>query len=113
MVGHVRAFLEMAWATVPRLMDALESEAIVSRPGAEVQIPESIYNRIDPTDFSTQVLTPAASELLALRLKNIEWNDLGDPYRVLVTLLETSGRLPDWARFWPALHEMPLAASAA
>jgi mannose-1-phosphate guanylyltransferase len=113
MVGRVHAFLEMAWATVPRLMDALESEKITSRPGKEIQIPDSIYNRIDPTDFSTQVLTPAASTLLALRLRNIEWNDLGDPYRVLVTLLETSGRLPDWARFWPALHERPLAASAA
>jgi hypothetical protein len=33
--------------------------------------------------------------LLALRLANVEWTDLGDPYRVFVTLLES---LPGWAK---------------
>jgi hypothetical protein len=36
--------------------------------------------------------------LLAHRLAKGEWTDLGDPYRVFVTLLERNGSLPGWAK---------------
>ena len=39
--------------------------------------------------------------------------DLGDPYRVLVTLLEKNGDLPEWARLWPATSAMPQVVAAA
>jgi hypothetical protein len=29
---------------------------------------------------------------------NVEWTDLGDPYRGFVTLLERNGSLPGWAK---------------
>jgi mannose-1-phosphate guanylyltransferase len=78
MVGHVGAFLEMAWATLPTLLQALESWE-VTLPGGEIRIPDAVYDRIAPTDFSRQVLSSATDRLLALRLANVEWSDLGDP----------------------------------
>ena len=101
MVGRVRAFLEMAWATVPRLLQELESWEVTTLPSGEIRIPDGVYDRIAPADFSRQVLSAASERLLALRLGNIEWSDLGDPYRVLVTLLEKNGCLPSWAKLWP------------
>jgi mannose-1-phosphate guanylyltransferase len=108
MVGRLSSFLEMAWATVPRLMETLESmEMVAAGPGSEVRIPESVYSQIPSTDFSRQVLAPAHANLLAFRLENSDWNDLGDPYRVLSTLVEKEGNLPSWARLWPATRRDP------
>jgi len=113
MVGYVRTFLEMAWATVPSLLQLLESREVTSSPSGEIRIPDAVYNTIAPTDFSRQVLCAATERLLALRLGNIEWSDLGDPYRVLVTLLEKNGDLPSWAKLWPEANTSTPQASAA
>jgi mannose-1-phosphate guanylyltransferase len=112
MVGHVRAFLDIASATVPSLVQAFQSEVAASSSGAEIEIPYRTYDRIVPMDFSGRVLAPATDRLLALRLDSLEWSDLGDPYRVLVTLLEKDGSLPSWAKLWPQPEEMEQAAAA-
>ncbi|HLH41909.1 MAG TPA: sugar phosphate nucleotidyltransferase [Bryobacteraceae bacterium] len=101
MAGSVEAFLEMAWAAAPRLMEGIESIDFYARPGSEMQISESAYNQIPFMDFSRHVLAPARRSLIAFRLENCEWNDLGNPYRVLATLVEKDGDLPSWARLWP------------
>jgi mannose-1-phosphate guanylyltransferase len=88
MVGHMGAFFEMAWATVPRLMEIMESMELRSHPGAEIRIPDSVYEQIAPTDFSRHILAFATDSLLAFQLKNLEWRDLGDRYRVLATVVE-------------------------
>jgi mannose-1-phosphate guanylyltransferase len=100
MVAPVCTFLEMAWAKVPSLLQALESWELTSSPGGEIRIPGAVYDRIPSTDFSRQVLSSAADRLLALQFVNVEWSDLGDPYRVLVTLLEKNGDLPSWVKLW-------------
>lgn len=112
MVGHARTFLEMARATVPTLVEALESWDI-TMPSGEIRIPDAVYNRIAPTDFARQVLSEATDRLLALQLANIEWGDLGDPYRLLVTLLEQNGELPSWAKLWPSGNSAGPRASSA
>jgi mannose-1-phosphate guanylyltransferase len=115
MVGRVRAFLEIARATVPRLFQELESWEVTTLPSGEIRIPDGVYDRIAPTDFSRQVLSAASERLLALRLGNIEWSDLGNPYRVLATLLEKNGCLPSWTKLWPGKSTStphPLAATA-
>jgi mannose-1-phosphate guanylyltransferase len=100
MVGHVRAFLEMARKTVPSLLQVLESAEVTSHPDAEIRIPDSIYAQIAPMDFSRHILALATNSLLAFRLTNIEWSDLGHPYRLLATLVERDGGLPVWAKLW-------------
>jgi len=112
MVGRVSAFLEIAQATVPGLLQVLESWQVTT-PNGEIRIPDDVYDRIASTDFSRQVLSAATDRLLALRLADVEWSDLGDPYRVLVTLLEKNGYLPDWAKLWPEASTSTPRASAA
>ena len=112
MVGRVSAFLEMGRATVPALLQVLNSWR-VTMPNGESRIPDAVYNRIASTDFSRQVLSAATDRLLALRLTDVEWSDLGDPYRVLVTLLEKNGYLPSWAKLWPESSTSTPRASAA
>jgi len=112
MVGRVSAFLEMGRATVPGLLQVLDSWQVIL-PSGECRIPDAVYNRIPSTDFSRQVLSAATDRLLALRLADVEWSDLGDPYRVLVTLFEKNGYLPDWAKLWPEADTSPHRASAA
>jgi hypothetical protein len=103
----------MAWATVPRLMQVLESMEVRSFPGGEVRIPDAAYSQIALTDFSRSVLALGTDSLLAFRLNNIEWNDLGDSYPVLATLFEKHGELPGWTRRWPTADTTPWAARVA
>ena len=99
MVGSVNAFLDLALATVPGLLRDLKSAPIFSISDGETGL-AGIYDQIDPTDFSRQVLSPGATRLLTLPLGDVEWSDLGDPNRVIHALLEGGGELPDWARRW-------------
>ena len=112
MVGHVHTFLEVAQATIPSLLQVFQSMNVTSLLDGEIRIPDSIYDHIAPTDFSRHMLALATDRFLALRLANIGWSDLGDPYRVLVTLLEKNGSLPSWASLWPNPEEVPRTAAA-
>ncbi len=112
MVGHVHTFLEMARVTVPSLLQVFQSMEVTSLLDGEIRIPDSIYDRIAPTDFSRHMLALATDSLLALRLENIGWSDLGDPYRVLLTLFKRNGSLPSWASLWPDPEAVPRTAAA-
>jgi mannose-1-phosphate guanylyltransferase len=103
-VGPVQVFLELARNSIPSLMRELEPEFAKLHLLGEVLIPDALYNRIHPIDFSRQILSPSHDRLLALRLEKTEWSDLGDPHRVLVTFVQKNGYLPDWANLWLAEH---------
>src|SRR5579859_3805386 len=105
MVGHVDAFLDLALSSVPGLLRVLRSAPILSASDSETQIAEWLFDRIDPADFSRQVLSPGARRLVATGLGEVEWNDLGDPDRVISTLLESGVELPNWATRWRAESE--------
>ena len=102
MVGHVRAFLEMAWDTAPGLLEVFQPTIGNAYSDGETRIPDSLYDQVSPSDFSRQVLSPAAERLVAFRLGNMAWHDLGDPSRVLTTLLARDAALPEWAKRWQA-----------
>jgi mannose-1-phosphate guanylyltransferase len=101
MVGYVSAFLDMAAASAPALFTALRSAHTLPGSDDETRIPDWLYEHIDTTGFSRQVLTPAARQLITLRLGHAGWNDLGDPDRVMSVLLER-GELPIWDTRWRA-----------
>ena len=100
MVGHINALLALALASVTALLQALRSVPVFSGCDGEKRLVERLYDRIDPADFSRQVLSLAARRLLTLRLGEVEWNDLGDPDRVIHALLKSGVELPDWATRW-------------
>ncbi len=105
MAGHVKAFLDMAEAVVPALVEALRAAPVFPTSDSEKRAADLFYRQIEPADFSRQVLAPAAKRLVALRLGNAGWNDLGDPDRVLSTLLERDS-LPAWAMRWQAARQV-------
>jgi len=105
MVGHADAFLEMARTAVPGLLTVFRSAIRDTHRNGETRISDSLYDWVSPTDFSRHILSPAARRLVTLRLENIEWHDLGDPDRVLSTLLARDTELPIWARSWQAARK--------
>jgi mannose-1-phosphate guanylyltransferase len=102
MVGHVDAFLRMSWAAAPGLVEVFQPTVSGSRCKSETRIPESLYDWVSPMDFSRQVLSLGARHLVTLRLGDMEWHDLGDPDRVVSTLLARNEELPPWASRWQA-----------
>jgi mannose-1-phosphate guanylyltransferase len=111
MVGHIDAFLQMAAAIEPALLELFRPAIRPSYKARETRIPESLYDWFSPLDFSRHVLSPAAKRLVALPLRNMEWHDLGDPERVLSTLLTKRADLPKWAKRWQATRK-PAASTA-
>lgn len=107
MVGHVDAFLQMAWAAAPGLLEVFQSTTSASQRNGETRIADSLYDWVSPSDFSRQVLSPGAKHLVALRLADIEWHDLGDPDRVLSMLLTRNAELPSWVKSWQDTRKGP------
>jgi mannose-1-phosphate guanylyltransferase len=105
MVGHVRAFLKLAVEFVPEVMSALAGLKFRPNAAGEIRIEDWVYDRIAPADFSRQVLSPGVARLTAMRLKGIEWSDLGDPERLICTLTANNSELPAWAHGWRRRRE--------
>lgn len=104
MVGHVRGFLEMVNCPLMRAIEELRTSPLWA--GAEVHIPDSLYARLDPIDFSREVLSVQASRLVALRMGDTGWSDLGHPERVVATLRE-AGLEPWWLKQWQVRERSP------
>jgi mannose-1-phosphate guanylyltransferase len=97
MVGHVNAFLEMVSAARTGLLRAFPPDRLWS--GAEVHLPAWLYDRFYAVDFSRDILSLQAHRLIALKMENIEWNDLGRPERVM-DVLHAAGMKPWWMKEW-------------
>lgn len=84
MIGHVRAFLDMARAAIPSVVEVLED----AHPWAntETRIDESIYERLPSVCLSRDVLAHETDRLIVLPLGDVEWSDLGDPTRALAVM---------------------------
>ena len=68
---------------VPRLAEAFAP--LASRLGTpwEEDATRAVYEGLPATDFSKQVLQAVPAALAVLPVSGFEWNDLGDPVRVL------------------------------
>lgn len=47
-----------------------------------------IYDNLDPTDFSSEVLTRSTERLLVASCGEVGWSDLGEPRRFIAALAE-------------------------
>jgi mannose-1-phosphate guanylyltransferase len=104
MVGRVGAFLDMISAARTGLLRAFPPDWLWS--GTEVHLPPWLYDRFYAIDFSRDILSLQAQHLIALKMENIEWNDLGRPERVM-DVLHASGLKPWWMKEWHALRKPP------
>jgi len=87
-VGLAGAFLELFAATLPHLTKSLEN----CLDGGQL---DRFYDKTEPVDFSSAVLSRVPERLVVLRDEKSGWMDLGSPHRVIeaVTL---SGLQPPW-----------------
>lgn len=98
MVGHIDAFLSMINAARAGFSDAFQG---CLWDGEEVNIADHYYQRIYAVDFSRDVLSIQAPNLLALHADLPGWDDLREP-RSLIGVLEAPNVSPGWMREWQA-----------
>jgi len=98
-IGRARVFLELLRSQVP---DVMTQMAAARMANDEL---DAIYREIRAVDFSREVLAPLPHRLLVVRDAASGWTDLGNPRRVIDTLVRNRIE-PPW------LSEMPLARRA-
>lgn len=97
MVGRVDAFLSMIKLAVPELFATFESIKPLLTTDQEAEAIRTLYSRIEPSNFSSDVLSMRARDLSVMPVKNVGWSDWGDPSRVLSTLAGI-GIQAEWAQ---------------
>lgn len=95
LVGRVEAYLALAAACVPQVLEALRGAANhLGRPAGAKAL-AAAYARIPPTNFSHAVLARSPEHLMVLAARGVGWSDWGDPDRIVRTLRRFDRR-PAW-----------------
>ncbi|MGH7916565.1 MAG: hypothetical protein ACREQE_03780, partial [Candidatus Binataceae bacterium] len=95
--AQLRAWLALFLKTLPSLyVPFVETRPMLGTVFEEKAI-QALYASIAMTNFSSEVLQAYPSDLAVLPVRGVDWNDLGEPARVLATL-EQIGFRPEWLR---------------
>ncbi len=86
MVGRVDALLKMTRAALPKLYAEFASIIPTFETAAERKAVRELYNKLEDSNFSHQVLAVRPQDLAVMRVEDVGWSDLGEPTRVLSTL---------------------------
>lgn len=86
MVGRVDALLKMTRAALPQMYAAFAALEPKFQMRSESRMLADLYERIEETNFSHQVLAVRPEDLMVMRVGDVGWSDLGEPNRVLSTL---------------------------
>ena len=92
MVGRVSAFLDLIAAGAPGLVAAFRPLRRAVGTAREADIADAVYRTVPSISFSEHVLVRGASRLGTVRLKGVEWSDLGNVERVYASIRRTGGR---------------------
>jgi mannose-1-phosphate guanylyltransferase len=95
MVGTVSAFLALFRTAVPALLAAFEPLRRVSGTPAESAEADRLYAILPDVNFSERVLSAGVERLATIRVKSVEWSDLGNVDRVMRSL-RRAGQRPTW-----------------
>jgi hypothetical protein len=93
----VSAFLALFRIAVPPLVSAFEPFRRVIGTPAESREAERLYAVLPDVNFSERVLSASVERLATIRVKSVEWSDLGNVERVMHSL-GRAGRRPGWFR---------------
>jgi mannose-1-phosphate guanylyltransferase len=97
-IGQASVFLELLGSQIPGVIPHIAG-------GVAHDDLDARYRKIRPVDFSREVLAPLPHRLLVVRDTSSGWADLGNPRRVIDTLVRNRIE-PPW------LSEMPIARRA-
>jgi mannose-1-phosphate guanylyltransferase len=86
MVGHVAAFLDLIALGVPSLVRAFAPIRGALGSAREENVAARVYATLPDLNFSERVLVPAPDRIGVVRVKGVDWSDLGNPERVLARI---------------------------
>ena len=95
MVGRLSAFLDLIAAGAPELVARFQLLCGAIGTSREADVADAVYGILPSMNFSEHVLVPGAARLGTVRVKGVEWSDLGNIERVYATIRRTGGR-PRW-----------------
>lgn len=95
MVGKVETFISMFRRHLPEMYRMFAASAKLFGTDQEAAVIRSVYDWIEETNFSSEVLEKSPSELLVMRVGEVGWSDWGEPQRVMGTL-KTLGVRMEW-----------------
>ena len=96
MIGSVGAFLEMIRKAAPVLFETFTAALPGDGLESEEQKMRFVYDGLDPSDFSREVLALSTERLFVASCGEVGWSDLGEPRRFIAALTENGADNP-WA----------------
>jgi len=97
LVGSLAALIELIVRALPKVGAAFFEVWPKLNGGQEREAAENIYNYMPSADFSVEVLSRNTHRLAVQRVKDVYWNDLGEPARVYQTMARRRIS-PEWLR---------------
>lgn len=95
MVGWASAFQSLVTDALPGLVSAFASlRAALGTPGEAIAA-ERLYAGLPSTNFSEEVLACRPERLVVMRMKGVDWSDLGNPARAVASFRRSSAP-PAW-----------------
>ena len=96
MIGSAGAFLKMIRKTAPVLFETFEAALPGVELEAEARKMQLVYDGLNASDFSRDVLALSTDRLLVTSCGEVGWSDLGEPRRFIAALTENGIEDP-WA----------------
>jgi mannose-1-phosphate guanylyltransferase len=85
MVGRASTILELIKQAVPSVYEAFAAVRPTLGTLGETEAIERLYCGLPSVDFSRTVLSAVPADLAVLPVRDVYWNDLGNPDRVMAT----------------------------
>jgi mannose-1-phosphate guanylyltransferase len=104
MVGAVKTLLRIIEKALPEVYRAFASLPPCFNSRDEANTANMLYDKLGETNFSHQVLATSPEQLAVSEVIGVKWNDLGEPKRVMDSLI-MQGQRPYWADF-PLTHAL-------
>jgi mannose-1-phosphate guanylyltransferase len=85
-VAKARTLWQLGWIYAPETLKYFKRLYSVVGTSREEAVLESIYQTLPSRNFSTDLLTPAASQIAVIPMKDVLWSDWGRKERIIETL---------------------------
>ena len=87
MVGRVSTLLGLVIMASPRLYSSFAAIRMALGTQREESKVKALYARLAAVDFSSEILAKVPVNLTVLPVRGVDWSDLGEPARVMDTLV--------------------------
>lgn len=95
-IGRVSTLLGLVMVSLPGLHNSFSAIRSTLGTHREESSVASVYANLRDVNFSDEVLQSHPLNLAVLPMEDVKWSDLGEPQRVLQTLVQV-GLSPKWA----------------